>query len=61
LISSYEDWEMRKVAVKGLLKNSFFLIGRERRGEKGFLVFGGLTTGLTDYYNEIDPENETIF
>lgn len=52
---------MRKVAVKGLLKNSFFLIGRERRGEKGFLVFGGLTTGLTDYYNEIDPENETIF
>lgn len=31
-ISSYNDWEMKKVRVKGLISDSFFLVGKERRG-----------------------------
>lgn len=47
-LSSYQDWEMKKVRVRGLMSSSYFLVGRERRGVKGYLVFGGLTTGLID-------------
>lgn len=39
-----EDWELRKVKIRGSLYNHFHLVYRERKGEPGYLVFKGLKT-----------------
>lgn len=52
---------MRKIQINGILLKSYFLVGRERRGEKGFLVFGGLLTGVNDLHDSIDEDDDFLY
>lgn len=46
-----EDWEFRKVKVRGALFGHFHLVYRERNGVEGYLVFKGIKTA-----NGLQPE-----
>lgn len=39
-----ENWEFRKVKVRGSLYKHFHLVYRERKGEPGYIVFKGIKT-----------------
>lgn len=39
-----EDWEMRKIKIRGAFFGHFHLVYRERNGKPGYMVFRGLKT-----------------
>lgn len=39
-----ENWEMRKIKLRGVLFGHFHLVERERNGQKGYLVFKAMKT-----------------
>ena len=43
-LSAPEDWEFRKITIKGILGNNTHLVYREREGKPGYLVFKPLIT-----------------
>lgn len=47
--------------MRGILSDNFFLVGRERKGQKGYLVFTGLMTGINDPLMYEGEDKEDIF
>lgn len=45
-LSPDQDWEMRKIKIKGQIGKTRFLVQQEKNGKQGYLIFTGLTTGL---------------
>ena len=41
-----ENWEFRQVKIIGKIMDGFFLINQRRNEEDGYMVFGGLQTGI---------------
>jgi len=51
-ISLPEDWEFRKVKLRGELSKSTYFVYRERNGQKGYLVFKALVTARDHPHNK---------
>ena len=49
------------MSIRGELLKSYFLVTQERRGEKGYLVFGGLMTGIIDPNKLATDDDENFY
>ena len=58
-IQELEDWEFRRVKIRGELSKTTHFVYRERNGEKGYLLFKALVTSTARNSHNLPSKNQT--